>query len=161
MFRQLAKQNPNRLFNLSIERHVLQGLLGNGKEGTRTKMSGQKSLGDYEFKKPTFQWHKALLLQILKDCKSIDGLTDTELYPRFAKRITEHYERKGERPERIPIVDNRLRELASEDRIVRIKGLDGLKHNFHPDNFSAIGLEVLRRFFSEYDLGEWMERTKQ
>lgn len=59
---------------------------------------------------------------------------------------------------KIPTVDNRLRELAEDTMIVRIKGFDGLKHNFHPLVFLDLPIDKLKQHFPESEIEEWRKR---
>jgi hypothetical protein len=110
-------------------------------------------LSEYEAKKPTFEHHKAVIINILWNdplANSYDGLTDDQIAKRLELRLRQERISKGFSPvlgRKTPTTDNRLRELASENRIVRIKGVDGLKHNFHPDIYLKLEVARLRRFF--------------
>ncbi len=123
-------------------------------------------LSDYEFKKPVFEYHKALILQILHndpEAKTSFGLTDEQVLQKLVNRLREERLKRKEVCEgrKIPTVDNRLRDLASDNLIVRIKGFDGLKHNFHPLVFLELPIEKLRTHFPELDIDEWCKRIKR
>jgi hypothetical protein len=113
-----------------------------------------QTLSEYETKKPTFEHHKAQIVNILyldPLSHTYEGLTDDQIAKRLELRLREERISKGLSPvlgRKTPTTDNRLRELASESRIVRIKGYDGLKHNFHPDIFASLDQARLRQFFS-------------
>ena len=123
-------------------------------------------VSDYEFKKPTFEYHKALILQILHndpEAKTSFGLTDEQILPKLVNRLRkERLERKEVcEGRKIPTVDNRLRDLASDNSVVRIKGFDGLKHNFHPLVFTDLPLDKLKQHFPESEIDEWRKRILQ
>lgn len=123
-------------------------------------------LSDYEFKKPTFEYHKALILQILHndpEAKTSSGLTDEKIVQKLVNRLREERLKRKEPCEgrKVPTVDNRLRELAEDSLIVRIKGKDGLKHNFHPLVFLALDVEKLKQHFPESDIQDWCKRIKR
>lgn len=122
-------------------------------------------LSEYECKKPTFERHKALIINILYAdplANSYQGLTDDQIAKRLEIRLREDRVRKGLTPvlgRKTPTVDNRLRELATEKRIVRIKGVDGLKHNFHPDIFRQLDKLRLRQFFNVEEIEGGLKET--
>jgi len=130
-----------------------------------------RTLSDFQRKQPTFEWHKALILQILRNdpkAQRVEGLRDDEIADALALKIREGRIRKHEpfNPEqrKKPTVANRMRELAHQcqpPRVVRIKGLDGCKHNFHPDIFKRIAISDLQQCYANAEILKWQKLTEQ